>query len=78
MSDGEAKKESKHKVYKYYKVNGKTLERTREVCPKCGPGTFMANHKDRKTCGKCHFSKLNSAEAPKEEVKAAPEEAKTE
>ena len=86
MSDGEAKKESKHKVYKLYKVNGDKVERTNEVCPKCGPGTFMANHKNRKTCGKCGFTQLNSteqpkeapAEAPKEEVKESPKEEKVE
>ena len=26
-----------------------------KTCPKCGPGTLMAEHKDRKTCGKCNY-----------------------
>jgi ubiquitin-small subunit ribosomal protein S27Ae len=60
---GEGKKESKHKVYKYYKVSGDSLERVNITCPKCGPGFFMANHKNRKTCGKCHYSELNSVKA---------------
>ena len=25
-------------------------------CPKCGPGTFLAKHKDRQTCGKCGYT----------------------
>merc|ERR1712003_446914 len=41
---------------KLYKVDdvGK-LERKRKECPAaiCGPGVFMANHKDRQYCGKC-------------------------
>ena len=24
-------------------------------CPKCGPGVMLANHKDRRYCGKCHY-----------------------
>lgn len=24
-------------------------------CPKCGAGTFLAEHKDRRTCGKCNY-----------------------
>ena len=36
-----------------YKVEGGKLVRTKPVCPKCGPGVFMATHKDRKACGRC-------------------------
>lgn len=38
-----------------YKVSGDKLERTTRFCPKCGPGIFMANHKDRYTCGNCNY-----------------------
>lgn len=38
-----------------YKVNGEKLERASRFCPKCGPGIFMANHKDRYTCGACKY-----------------------
>lgn len=27
-------------------------------CPKCGTGTMMAAHKDRTTCGKCHYTEF--------------------
>ncbi|HJJ56387.1 MAG TPA: 30S ribosomal protein S27ae [Methanocorpusculum sp.] len=26
------------------------------ICPKCGPGFFMGEHKDRSTCGKCGYT----------------------
>jgi len=37
-----------HKIYDGGKAKNKS-------CPKCGPGIFMANHKDRSTCGKCKY-----------------------
>ena len=44
--------------WKAYKVSGDKLERTRKSCPKCGPGMFMAQHKDRITCGKCGYTEM--------------------
>jgi ubiquitin-small subunit ribosomal protein S27Ae len=41
----EDEKKRKTKAYK----PGKT-------CPKCGPGTLLAEHKDRRSCGKCGYS----------------------
>jgi ribosomal protein S27AE len=42
---------------KYYSVDsdGK-IQRLRRECPTegCGAGIFMAFHKDRQYCGKCH------------------------
>lgn len=42
---------------KYYSVDsdGK-IQRLRRECPNetCGAGIFMAFHKDRQYCGKCH------------------------
>ena len=39
-----------------YEVKGDALSRTHRSCPKCGPGTFLAEHKDRRSCGKCGYS----------------------
>ena len=39
-----------------YAVKGEALERTHRSCPKCGPGTFLAEHKDRRSCGRCGYS----------------------
>eukprot|EP00055_Hartaetosiga_balthica_P013958 m.74147 g.74147 ORF g.74147 m.74147 type:complete len:151 (+) comp8441_c2_seq1:133-585(+) len=57
-------KKTKHKhktvklaVLNYYKVesSGK-VSRLRASCEKCGPGVFMASHKNRQSCGNCGFT----------------------
>ena len=56
-----AKKKVKNKKpsqkWKKYKISGDKLERERS-CPKCGPGVFLAKHKDRYYCGSCHYSEF--------------------
>jgi len=47
---------SKHKNVKNwekYKENKKN-----KFCPRCGPGVFLAEHKNRVTCGKCKYSEI--------------------
>ncbi len=39
-----------------YDVSGETLRRTHLMCPKCGAGTFLAEHGDRRSCGRCGYS----------------------
>ena len=46
----------------YYKVEGEKVSRTREFCPKCGPGVFLAQHKDRTSCGKCGYTEFKKKE----------------
>lgn len=41
--------------YKLYKVSNDLVERKNKFCPKCGSGVFMAQHKDRITCGACQY-----------------------
>ena len=41
-----------------YKVEGDKLVRTKPVCPKCGPGVFMATHKDRVSCVNCVYTEF--------------------
>ena len=58
------KKKPKNKApsvrYKKYSVSGDKLEKAR-TCPKCGPGIFLAKHKDdRWYCGKCHYVEMIS------------------
>lgn len=51
------KSKSKHafvKVWEHYK-NGKF---SGKWCPRCGPGTILAQHANRLTCGKCNYSEL--------------------
>ncbi|MGB3908303.1 MAG: 30S ribosomal protein S27ae [Methanomethylovorans sp.] len=45
-------------VQDYYKVSGDKLERTRQICPRCGEGVFLAEHKNRRTCGKCSYTEF--------------------
>jgi ubiquitin-small subunit ribosomal protein S27Ae len=53
-------KETKSEVSisKYYKVNDNKVERNKRECPRCGKGVFMAEHKDRLTCGKCSYTEF--------------------
>ena len=48
-----------------YEVKGDALTRTHKSCPKCGPGTFLAEHDDRRSCGKCGYSESKAPSAPK-------------
>jgi small subunit ribosomal protein S27Ae len=43
-------------VYKLYKVDGDSLTRMRKECPRCGKGYFMAQHRNRLTCGHCGYT----------------------
>ncbi len=54
----EVKKKGAYHVYKLYDVSGSSLKRKSPTCPKCGPGTFMAQHMDRTSCGKCGYSEF--------------------
>ena len=42
-----------YNMYKIFSVSGNSVKRNNKTCPKCG--TFMANHKNRVTCGKCNY-----------------------
>ena len=46
-----------------YAVKGDTLTRTHKFCPKCGPGTFLAEHNNRRSCGKCGYAESKAAAA---------------
>tara|TARA_B100000586_G_C19946733_1_gene357890 strand:+ start:366 stop:515 length:150 start_codon:yes stop_codon:yes gene_type:complete len=45
------------KIEQYEVADGK-LRRKREFCPKCEPGVFLAEHKNRSSCGKCGYTKM--------------------
>jgi ubiquitin-small subunit ribosomal protein S27Ae len=46
-----------------YETKGDTLHRTHRACPKCGPGTFLAEHPNRRSCGRCGYSEPRDAPA---------------
>ena len=52
-------KKKSYNISKVYKVEGDKVVRDNKTCPKCGPGTFLAKHKDRASCGKCDYSEKN-------------------
>jgi ubiquitin-small subunit ribosomal protein S27Ae len=64
-------KESKGQtsVYKFYKIDNSTIERTKRECPRCGKGIFMADHKDRYTCGKCGYTEFKKDHSKKSKIK---------
>lgn len=59
---GQGKKPHKNKPisskYKFYKVDGDKILKVKKNCPRCGPGTFLADHKTRLFCGKCHYTEF--------------------
>jgi small subunit ribosomal protein S27Ae len=46
---------------KLYRMEGNRLVRQKRECPKCGAGVFMAQHKDRVSCGKCGYTEFKKA-----------------
>jgi len=63
------RKHSSLKVWEYYEVDGNTVKRKRSHCPRCGPGTMLSVHGNRKYCGRCgytEFSKSGSTEEKSE------------
>ena len=55
-------------LYELYEVKGDTLVRKNKFSPK-SPGDFLANHKNRQTCGKTAYTEFAQKEAPKTEEK---------
>ncbi len=46
-------------VWKLYDAKG-GLKHKNKSCPKCGPGVFLAEHKNRISCGKCGYAEMKS------------------
>lgn len=45
--------------WKFYKIENGKIVRSK-YCPRCGPGIFLMNAKDRLYCGKCHYTEFIS------------------
>ena len=61
------------KRYSNYEISGSSVKRKNKFCPKCGPGVFLAKHKDRVYCGKCGYVEMNSVDKPVESKENATE-----
>ena len=53
----QAKPKKAVKIHTLYKIEGKKAEKKNKFCPKCK--VFMANHKDRVSCGKCGYTEFS-------------------
>ena len=77
------RKHSSLKVWSYYEVKDGSLVRKRDHCPRCGPGTFLSEHKTRLYCGRCGFTQFDKTKpavegaGPENEAKG-PEKAEAE
>lgn len=54
MAKKQKKPKKQSKCWEFYDASS-GLQRKRKFCPKCGPGFFLAEHKNRTTCGKCGY-----------------------
>jgi small subunit ribosomal protein S27Ae len=57
MAEKKEKKGKEKKSKGLYEVREGKLTRKNPACPRCGEGTFMAEHTDRFSCGKCGYTK---------------------
>jgi small subunit ribosomal protein S27Ae len=46
------------KKIEFFKIEGDKISRIRKHCPKCGPAVFLAEHKNRFSCGKCGYTEF--------------------
>ncbi len=60
MQKVEKKEKKSRGKWNTYESSGNKLIRKNKFCPKCGAGVFMANHKNRQTCGLCFYTEFVS------------------
>lgn len=48
--------------WKKYKISGENVQTTAKFCPRCGPGIFLAESKNRIFCGRCHYTEFKIKE----------------
>jgi small subunit ribosomal protein S27Ae len=45
-------------VNKFYEISGNKAKKIKPSCPRCGPGVFLGEHKNRNSCGKCGYTEF--------------------
>ena len=68
MAKREKKNKAPSKRWEKYAIQGENVNRNHKFCPKCGEGFFMADHKDRYTCGNCGYTEFKSHKQKQEEA----------
>lgn len=48
-----------------FKIEGNKIVRLRRNCPKCGDGVFLAEHKNRFSCGNCGYTEFKGKKQDK-------------
>ena len=48
--------------WKKYKIENNQAKLIAKFCPRCGPGIFLAESKNRVFCGRCHYTEFKSKE----------------
>ncbi|MHA1713418.1 MAG: 30S ribosomal protein S27ae [Candidatus Ranarchaeia archaeon] len=43
---------------KLYKIEKDKIQRLKKACPRCGAGTYLAEHHDRFSCGRCGYTEF--------------------
>ncbi len=79
MVKNQAKRKKRKRIistkYKFYSIDGEQIKRTKRACPRCGPGVFLGESKNRVHCGRCHYTEFlgksdeTTGEQKKPEVK---------
>lgn len=54
--------------WKKYKIDGEKAVPNAKFCPRCGPGIFLAESKNRWFCGRCHYTEFKGKEEIKEKI----------
>ena len=57
----------KNSIIEAFKIEGNKITRQGRHCPKCGPGVFLAEHKNRFSCGKCGYTEFKSSSKKEEQ-----------
>ncbi len=55
------------KKIEIYQIEGNNITRKRRHCPRCGDGVYLAEHKNRVSCGKCGYTEFKGKPVPKQE-----------
>ena len=50
------------KKIEIFKVQDNKINRVNRHCPKCGPGVFLGEHKNRFSCGKCGYTEFKTGD----------------